>query len=671
MKASVFITDVIYAGLKLTLQRRESRSRLFSAMSLAVPSLAYSTDEDYPQKEDKLHHKDHTPEFRTMSSENAEYDELSKETGNTNEATKDELSVYQYPNTTSKEMKRAKSELRKRGWHLGPGNGYKISLKRHNIDRILKDVYEEYSDAAPSLYIFRWSEHFTGSKHTVRTICTMSHILIAGNMNHRAVDLIQSLVRLNGGEVLWANLLLNVLQETHINRRTLITSCSMLVNCYIKERMEHIALKLIHPMEQLNIHPSLAVCNSLLTTLLGSDLLDQAWDFVEYMHRCGLDIVAYTTVIDYLCKMNCRKEATLLLLKIIHMGVSPDSVSVSLLLDSFCKVGELEKVARVLTMFNLSPNIFIYNSFITRLCVQGKMKTATNVFNDMIRLGFLPDCVSYTTMIGGFCKIGKTDIALKLLGIMFKSGTEPSVTTYTVLINGFCKYGDIKTAELFFCKMVSLGFEPDVVTYNVLMDGFGKEGFVRKVLQVYHMMKSAGVSPDIVTYNTMIHCLLIQGFEKEAMLILDEVFIRGISPDVVLFTNLINDFCCKGDIDQALVHWSSMIDWGIKPDIIVCSALLRGYCNARRMEEAKFYFQKMLGFGIVPDLGLYNTLINGFCHAGSTDDAWQLVSEMIVNGVMPNAYTCQILGRDFGRKGFNCPADAVNFKLQELFEKHG
>lgn len=83
----------------------------------------------------------------------------------------------------------------------------------------------------------------------------MIHILIAGNMNHRSIDLIFYLVKESDGED-QGHWLLDVLHKTHIDRNTLSTACSMLVDCYLKGNMMNMALQLTCQMKNYNCFPS-------------------------------------------------------------------------------------------------------------------------------------------------------------------------------------------------------------------------------------------------------------------------------------------------------------------------------------------------------------------------------------------------------------------------------
>ena len=81
------------------------------------------------------------------------------------------------------------------------------------------------------------------------------------------------------------------------------------------------------------------------------------------------------------------------------LGISPDSVSISAVIDGYFKVGQSEEAISILNSFNPPLNIFLCNSLISKLCIDGNMVNASRVFYEMSGKGLLLDCFSYTTII--------------------------------------------------------------------------------------------------------------------------------------------------------------------------------------------------------------------------------------------------------------------------------
>ncbi|KAF8084749.1 hypothetical protein N665_0703s0004 [Sinapis alba] len=289
-------------------------------------------------------------------------------------------------------------------------------------------------DASIALYFFRWSELWIGVEHSSRSICRMIHIFVSGNMNFGAVDMLLRLVKRSDG----VYLVMKDLFETRGDRLVLEIVFSMLVDCCVKERKVDMAMKLAYKMDK---HLNAAVISLFICKHCSDGCFDKAWELLMEMKQQYVikpDIVAFTIFIHTLCKSGFLKEATSVLFNLKLFGISQDSVSVSCVIDGFCKAGKPEEAVRLIHYFCLRPKFFVDSSFLFKICTEGDMLKASTYF-----------------------------------GAMLKSGNSPSLMTYTLLIGACRKFGDVGDAEALFRNMKVEGLVPDVVTYNNLMQGYG------------------------------------------------------------------------------------------------------------------------------------------------------------------------------------------------------
>ncbi|XP_048496079.1 pentatricopeptide repeat-containing protein At2g19280 [Beta vulgaris subsp. vulgaris] len=713
MKVRFFIKIGYTYGLNLVLERKITR--FFSSVNLALTPL--SSSEDDTLLPDDLHHLPANLECdsaeqtgKSYAARNCATEALTSCSITKPYATRNyvahEFTFHGSMAPTYEELGDAEMEVIKSVLEVQElGFAYGVNVEEEDIIRVLNVLYYEGGSAALSLRFFMWSEFSLGLKHTVRAVCTLIHILVLGNMCHRAVDLITSLIRGYPQQV-QPRQLIEVLQQLCVGS-VLQVIYSMLVRCYIMEDMIGEAFEAICLMKEVGLFPSVGVCNSLINFLLGHNLEDLAWGFLEemqgrrlvstttmslfihyYCHKdnlkCGWkllmdmrhygiqpDVIAYTTFIHFLCKLSYIKEATCFLYKMIEMGISPDSVLLASIIDGYCKVARPGDAICVIKNFDVQPNTFVYNSFISKLSKDGDMEQAFTLFQEMTNLGIFPDCFSYTTMIDGYCKASIRRKALEYLGRMLKDGIEPSVTTYSILIASYCRSGDMETAWHLVQKMIRKGLVLDTAVYNTLIDGYSNKGEVHKGLELLDHMKSSGVIPDSVTYNTIIHGLVVSGFLLKANDLLEELTRKGFYPDVVTFTNIIAGYANRRQFKEAFSVWSFMSEKNIRPDVITCNALITGYCRARRMDEASTLFYKMLGAGLVPDIILYNTLIHGFCRAGNIEEACHLINLMVKNNISPNDVTYRALVLGYEKQGMRDPMEIAAHKLELLLQQHG
>ncbi|KAM0938963.1 putative tetratricopeptide-like helical domain superfamily [Dioscorea sansibarensis] len=550
--------------------------------------------------------------------------------------------------------------------------GFDLSFLNSKLDDLdfahaLNHLFDVSCDAALAFYFFRLSQRSHGIQHNLRTICTLIHISVSGNLNHIAVNLLRGIVaELGEGEGEWIHLVFDVLRDGSRERKDLGIVYSMLVRCCVDVGKVGAGLQLMERMKRYGFFPSVVeYCMGEHGDFGG------AWKLVLEMWSggVGVDVVVYTTVIHGLCKQGFVREGTCLLYKMLQMGVIIDSVLIASVINCYCKAGRMSEVKVFRSFPECVPDVFMYNSFMLRLCRDGNVVEANRLLNEMFELGVTPDSYNYDTLVVGYCKSEQVEEALKVFGQMIRRGHRPSVLTYTVLIEGHGKENqcELQTVETFFHAMKTDCLQPDVLAYNALIHVYCQMGYMSKAYELKDMMMRDGVSPDVATYNILMHGLIKRGFILESRELFNELVRRGFSPDKITYTDMIHGYSKQAKFEEAYLIWCTMTENGTKPDLVTCSALLSSMCKAKRMHEASVFFQKMLSIGLEPDLILYNTLIRGFCSEGNVDEAFNLLSAMAKHGVFPDNSTCRSLIYGLEKKGMENPIESAALKLCQIF----
>ncbi|KAK9122574.1 hypothetical protein Sjap_012176 [Stephania japonica] len=197
-------------------------------------------------------------------------------------------------------VSRIKSALVGCGWDLERN----IELDELNMVRILNDLYDGSSSATLSFFFYGLCETYAESKHRVRSVCTMVHILVAGNMNHKAVSLPRFLISKCNCSDDWHCYLFDVIEDTRRDRRVLEIVYSMLVGCYVRENMVVMAVKFVNRMKVVNVFPDIGVCNSLIKALLKLKMMELAWELFEEMLKRGM---GNTCIVSLFIHQHCAE----------------------------------------------------------------------------------------------------------------------------------------------------------------------------------------------------------------------------------------------------------------------------------------------------------------------------------------------------------------------------
>ncbi|KAK9099743.1 hypothetical protein Scep_023173 [Stephania cephalantha] len=167
--------------------------------------------------------------------------------------------------------------------------------------------------------------------------------------------------------------------------------------------------------------------------------------------------VAYTMVVDGLCKEGMLNKALDLCATMRKRGVSPNIVTYNSVINGLCRQGchvEALRLFDSLEQIGVSPTCVTYGSLISTLSNEGYIQDAKQLFEKMIIKDCTPNICIYNSLIDGYCKVGLLEEALKLLNNMEESFVEPDSFTVSAVINGCCKKGDMEGALAFYLRRV-------------------------------------------------------------------------------------------------------------------------------------------------------------------------------------------------------------------------
>ncbi|GAU11086.1 hypothetical protein TSUD_197100 [Trifolium subterraneum] len=319
-------------------------------------------------------------------------------------------------------------------------------------------------------------------------------------------------------------------------------------------------------------------------------------------------------------------------------GIQPNFVTLNILLNCFCQLGQLNFAFSVLAKIlklGYHPNTVTVTALMKCMCVCGQIKKALDFHDDVISKGFQLNQISYGILIDGLCKKGETTAALQLLRRIELLMVEPNVVMYSTVIHSLCKDKLVSDAFHLYSEMIVKKISPNVFTFNILIGALSKEGETRKVRNVLAVMIKQGVKPDVVTYNC-----------------------------------LIDGYFLVNEVNMAKYVFNTLAQRGVIPDVNSYNVMINGLCKKKMVDEAMTLFKEMYLKNISPDIVTYNSLIDGLCKSGGISDVWDLLDEMHDRGQPADVHSSSSITykffATFSTKGFN--ASKMGFGLAELRE---
>ncbi|XP_052308887.1 pentatricopeptide repeat-containing protein At1g63330-like [Populus trichocarpa] len=210
---------------------------------------------------------------------------------------------------------------------------------------------------------------------------------------------------------------------------------------------------------------------NLLTTPWNSYL---KWYWIGAFHRMSLLTVpysmhvAFTVLVDGLCKEGMVSEARCVFETMTEKGAEPDVYTYVHCLDGWSRrMDEAKPLLAEMSHKDLTPDTVTYSTLMKGLCRGGRVLDAQKLFKEMHALKTLKamqerkierDIVLHTILIEGMFIAGKLEVAKELSSKLFVDGMRPTVQTY---IKGLLKEGLSDEAYELLRKMEDDGFLPD------------------------------------------------------------------------------------------------------------------------------------------------------------------------------------------------------------------
>lgn len=182
--------------------------------------------------------------------------------------------------------------------------------------------------------------------------------------------------------------------------------------------------------------------------------LEVVYDLLNCMvhHNFIPDACKYTSLIYAFCRHRYLKEALGVFGIMFDNGISPNTVTCTILLDCFGKKGRSVKPSYSWIKFAI---LIVFPTFV-RTELLSMMKGQQFQYK-----GAMFMVTSFTVLLVCNVKAWKLQDAFRLYHKMLHEGTKPNIYAYTSLVNDLCHDDKLPEAVTLFKHMVEEGLTPD------------------------------------------------------------------------------------------------------------------------------------------------------------------------------------------------------------------
>ncbi|XP_023547190.1 putative pentatricopeptide repeat-containing protein At3g25970 isoform X2 [Cucurbita pepo subsp. pepo] len=378
--------------------------------------------------------------------------------------------------------------------------------------------------------------------------------------------------------------------------------------------------------------------NTMIGGYINSGNLENSWEVLKCMRRCGLDQDEYTfgSMLKGIACAGMLDLGQQIHSMIIKMGFAGNVYAGSALLDMYAKCERLEDA--YLTFLNISKqNTVSWNAMIAGYAQMGDRETAFSLLDCMEQeeCGSLVDAkrvfncsagvrdlVSWNSLLGAFLVHNQEDLAFKLFIDMQEHGFEPDLYSYTSIISACFNKELSNNGKSLHGMVIKRGLEESVPISNALISMYLKSdsGSMKEALCIFESLEIK----DRVSWNSILTGLSQMGSSEDA--VKSFLHMRSLAMDIdqYSFSAVLKSCSDLATFQLGQQFHVLALKYGMDSNEFVSSSLIFMYSKCGIMEDAKRSFEGASKSSSIT----WNALMFGYAQHGQCHVALDLFSLM-------------------------------------------
>lgn len=249
-------------------------------------------------------------------------------------------------------------------------------------------------------------------------------------------------------------------------------------------------------------------------------------------------------VLRMLARLGRANDVSSWIAKAKERGLQPNVETFDQLIDAYAMAKDPGKALATLRSLP-SPTVYSYANTIKAFVIAKRLKKSFDLYEEMKRLGLMPNLPIFTTLIKGCIDVNEHERAWKTFDHMRLEICQPDIVAYSLMIHSCAKTNNAERSMDLFEEMQSRNIKPNRVTFNSLINACARrEDYFIQAFNVLREMQYQGHQPDKYTFNALIFACSKQGDIPRAKWLLSEM-LRGaqadeaLKPDSITMTNIL------------------------------------------------------------------------------------------------------------------------------------
>ncbi|XWS23602.1 hypothetical protein CRYUN_Cryun28dG0028800 [Craigia yunnanensis] len=313
------------------------------------------------------------------------------------------------------------------------------------------------------------------------------------------------------------------------------------------------------------------------------------------------DVLAWNSVLSMYSKQGLVEEVVISFGSLLNSGILPNEFTFAVLLSACTRLKDVEfgrLVHCFIVKMGLEASSFCEGALIDMYSKCNYVTDARRMFDGSMDL----DIVSWTSMIAGYIQVGLLEEALKVFENMQKVGCVPDQVAFVTIITAFVGLGKLDDACALFSQMPN----PNVVAWNVMISGHAKRGYEAEAIEYFQNMRASGVKSTRSTLGSVLSAIASLTALDFGLLVHAEAVKQGLNCNVYVGSSLISMYAKCEKIDAA----KKVFDAVDEKNVVLWNAMLGGYAQNGHAGEVIELFSQMKGSGFHPDEFTYTSILS-------------------------------------------------------------
>ncbi|XP_028759644.1 pentatricopeptide repeat-containing protein At5g15280, mitochondrial-like [Neltuma alba] len=284
-----------------------------------------------------------------------------------------------------------------------------------------------------------------------------------------------------------------------------------------------------------------------------------------------------------------------------------------------------------------------FSELVRRLCSsRSQIKSMTHLLEKMPQLACKLDQETLNLVVQAYCKKGLLSNAKFILEEMLQRKLRVKNETYTALLMSLCKKGNMRDFHNYWDVAQKDSWLPAFYVFEDLLTYICHQKMIGKALQLLEIMLLSYPHQRSGICYAFLEVVCATGFSGFAL-----GFLEQLRPWFVLdhagYNHLIRGLFKEGKFDVAFSILNGMLDKNLAPCLDVSVLLIDQLCKAGLHDKAIALKDIILKEHSAFSTSSHCALIHGFYNSGNTEKADTLFQDILSKGLILDSEVCNIL----------------------------